>query len=218
VTYSHRVLAIVLIALACPLVSAQESKLTDNQREAKIRELNKKDQPYFVRFEPRSERSEVFIPVVNAKNTGMVPCSFVSGNLIPYSRKDFRKLKIKWPDYISKTLPILDELLLLLEPKYYRDNKGVITHGSLTCDSPLCASMILSPKFRERFEDTMGAEFYVGIPNQNTIVIIPKTTQVLNELSKRVADMYEEAIHPASIEIFEISKLGIIAVGKIGES
>lgn len=178
----------------------------------------KREVEHCIVFAPLFERPPVFVPVAGARKTGMTACRLSDEGLVPYRRTEFAKLGLRWADYVKKCLPPLDELLDLLEPTYYRDENGVIVYAQILSEHPLTASVILSPRFHERFEDILGPSFFVAIPDRNAIVLLPKATGTFQELNNRIIERFKLANYPCSVELFEISEAGIQITAEIPES
>ncbi len=178
----------------------------------------KKDEPHCILIEPKLLRSGVFVPIPTARETGYMAARFVHGQIKPYTRSEFRKLRIPWKEFFKKGKAAAARHLEAMKPAYYRDTNKTITHCIVETASPLTASTILTSEFFERFEPAMGPKFYVAVPDRNTVFIFPKSNQSLGGLQDIVIDTYKVANYPASLELFELSEDGIRVIGKFGKT
>ena len=104
--------------------------------------------------------------------------------------------------------------LKTLEHTLHRDERGIIAYAHFYSENPLTASILLSPEFLERFEDTLGKDLYVAIPDRFNVFVFPKLSGSINpEYVSKMAIIYKEALYPVSREVFELSKDSIRVAG-----
>ncbi len=66
----------------------------------------------------------------------------------------------------------------------------------------------------KRFENSLGKELYVAIPDRSNVFVFPKLSNSIEALAPKMAVLYKEALYPVSREVFELSKDGIRVIGK----
>ena len=76
------------------------------------------------------------------------------------------------------------------------------------------ASVFISPEFRKRFEDPLGKELYVAVPDRFNVFVFPKFSDSIEKIAPKMTYLYKEALYPVSREVFEISAEGIRVIGK----
>ena len=85
----------------------------------------------------------------------------------------------------------------------------------ISTDNPLTASCLLLPGFLMRFSAIFGPELIVAVPSRTKIYIFPKLANRLPEMTGTIRDDYLISPQPVSLELFELSKNGIRAIGSI---
>ena len=174
--------------------------------------------PHALIVEPKFMGSRHFVLLPDSKETGFVPAKWDGKKLTAYSKTEFRELEMSWKRFLAAATKTAEAQVASLEAKYYRGKNDVITHAIVVSKSPLLPSVIVTPAFRKKFAEKMGAEFYVAIPDRSTIYILPKTGGAIGAVGEEVEDLYDLASYPVSLELIEVKKDGIRAVGKFGEN
>ncbi len=75
------------------------------------------------------------------------------------------------------------------------------------------ASAVLAPKFAEMFEDTLGTDILVAIPNRNRIYVFPKLSDGWKGMADMVIADYESSPNPVSREVYAVKSGKLIAIG-----
>lgn len=169
---------------------------------------------HFLLIEPRNLRGEVFVLPEGARRT--VFSAARKGRLGPrhFSREEFKAaFPDGWKQFYKQGVEAAAKHLESLKPKFVRDSQKVIEYAIMESDHPLTATTILAPKFRAKFTETLGEELLIAIPNRTTILVFPKLASKMPEFYDLLADLHQDAVYPASGEVFELSRDGIRVVG-----
>ena len=165
-------------------------------------------------IEPRDLGSPVSVLIPGARKT--VFSAAYQGRLGArhYSREQFRKASPEgWKAFFEAGKAAAAEHLKSLKPKFVRDDDKVIQYAVITADHPLTPAVILAPNFAALFAEKLGEQLLIVIPNRSTVIVFPKFANALDQYSPTLGGLFDDAIYPASEEIFELTKDGIRVVG-----
>lgn len=163
--------------------------------------------------EPTFMRTEAAWPIENSKTTVLVPTRVVDGEILPLRRDEVLPLGVTRKKILSSAPSAAAEVLATLQPRYVRDPHKVIQYAVLESDSPLTASAVLAPGFSKLFEETLGPDILVAIPNRYRIFVFPRPSFSYQSFSDLVFVEYRSTPYPVSREIFEVRKGKLIAIG-----
>ena len=104
-------------------------------------------------------------------------------------------------------------MLAALKPRFIRDENKVIQCAVLESDSPLTASAVLAPEFATLFNETIGPDILVAIPNRFRIFVFPKGSPAFQRFSEIVIAEYDSSPYPVSKELFSLRKGKLVAIG-----
>ena len=158
-------------------------------------------------------KPEVTYEIENSKRAVLVPALMKDGEPVYLSQKDFKALGVEWKAFLEAARENATAELKKLTPDYTRDKKNVIEYATLTSDSELTASTVLSPEFLKMFQDTIGDKLIVVIPNRYTIYVFPVLASHYQDYTQMVTAAYHDSTYPVSMEAYELSEKGIRTIG-----
>jgi hypothetical protein len=94
-------------------------------------------------------------------------------------------------------------ILRQMSPKFLRDRQGVLTAIRIEDKDPALSSILLTPGFAERFEDLLGKDCLVAVPNRNTVFLFPRLGGNLEQFYDPLRSIYHNSVWPVSTEFFE---------------
>lgn len=164
-------------------------------------------------IEPKFMRHDAGWPIVGSESTVLVPARYVNGEVLPLRRDEIIKLAVTRKK-IQESAPVAAAKVLEgLTPRYVRDGNKVIQYAIIESESPLTASAVLAPKFAEMFEETLGTDILVAIPNRNRIFVFPKLSEAWKGMSDVIVAEYQSSPTPVSREVYAIKDGKLIAIG-----
>ncbi len=190
------------------LAQASEAKPAGSKKAPKVLE------PFCILPESYEMRPDIFVLARDARRVGFTLMRETSSGLEPYSRRELRHLGLSWRQCLRKGKQAATRLLNTLEHTLHRDERGIITHAHFQSENPLTASIFLSPDFLGRFENTLGKDLYVAIPDRFNVFVFPKLSDSIQKSASKMAILHKEGLYPVSREVFELSKDGIRVIGK----
>jgi len=158
-------------------------------------------------------KHEVSYPIAGSQRAVLVPAIVKDGEPVCLSQKEFNALGVDWKTFLQAAQENASEDLKKLTPDYIRNRKKVIESASLTSESPLTASVILSPDFLKMFADTLGPKLIIAIPNRYTIYVFPALASHFQDYSPMVYEAYRATSYPVSMEAYELSAEGLKTIG-----
>jgi hypothetical protein len=171
------------------------------------------DETWHLLIEPTFMRYESAWPIQGAERTVLVPARYVNGEVLPLRRDEALSLGVTRDEILASSSKAASEVLAGLKPRFVRDENNVIQCAILESDSPLTASAVLAPEFAALFNETIGPEILVAIPNRFRVFVFPKDTSAYEGFSDYVIAEYDSSPYPVSKELFSIRKGKLIAVG-----
>lgn len=172
------------------------------------------DPAWRVLIEPTFMKPPVTHPIEKSQKAALVPALLnKEGEPVYLSEKEFKALGVDWKTFLAAARENATVELKKLTPEYTRNRKKVIEYATLTSDSELTASTVLSPEFLKMFADTMGDKVIVVIPNRYTVYVFPVLASDYQYYTPMVAEAYRETDHPVSMEAYELSDKGLITIG-----
>ncbi len=166
--------------------------------------------------QPRLFRSEVAVLIPGARNTYFCAARQGLVGAKPYDRVSFqRDFPGGWSRFFAKARRDAAELVKELTPRYRRSPDGIIEYAVLQAEHPLTASTPLAEDFAVPFADTLGPQLYVAMPDRHSVFVFPKLAGSIEKHLRGLADLYDDAIFPASEEFFEVTSDGIQGAGAI---
>lgn len=166
-----------------------------------------------VLLEPKSMHREVTWDIPGAQRTVFAPAVWERDEYLFPTRKVLDEAGVAAEGLQQLAAPAAAADLATLKPRYERDRKQVIQYAELTSDRPIVASAVLAPKFLDLFKDTLGEKVLLVVPSRFTAYVFPVLASQYQDYWPMVFEAYRATAWPVSVEVFEISKDGLRAVG-----
>lgn len=170
-----------------------------------------------VLLEPSFAAPKIAHPVNGAKTTVLVPALNTKYGLDRYTEEEWNAQSLGWPDVFPKAMALADKIAVSVEPRWVRDERGVILYGVIEDENPFVSSVIFSERLYKRLSSILGKEFLALVPDRNIVYLFPKFGGKLADYSGSIVEQYRRAPIKVSLEIFEVSINGCKVVGAIGQ-
>lgn len=144
-----------------------------------------------------------------------MPVRLSEGNLHPLDPEGTGDIPLTLSELKKQAGQNAGILLDSIETRWVRDENGVIVYAALTGEHPALASVVTAPGFSKRFEDTIGPDAVVVIPNRYKVYIFPRSAPPSGEFSELIFIEYRSGNHPVSREFFDVQDGELSAVGTI---
>jgi hypothetical protein len=164
-------------------------------------------------LEPRFMHQPVTAPISLAVKTELAAGRLTGDFLEPLSKAELARLGATWESFAEAARANATADLAQLNPEYVRNRKKIIEYAELHSTKPIVASAALAPGFRALFEETLGPDILLVVPNQFTAYVFPKLASNYRDYAPMVQRAYRETSHPVSMEVFELTAAGMRAVG-----
>ena len=156
----------------------------------------------------------VTFDIPKSQRAVLVPAKVgADGAPVYLSAKEFKSLDVDWKTFLAAAQANATAELKKLTPDYTRNRKKVIEYATLTSDSELTASAVLSPEFLKIFADTLGDKVIVVIPNRYTVYVFPVLASTYKDYMPMVSEAYRATARPVSMEVYELSDKGLVTIG-----
>ncbi len=164
-------------------------------------------------IEPSFAYPPIVWPIAGAKQTVMVPARMLNG--IPWYITPEEQLHSGMSRQQIEQIALRNasQTLSKLKPTFIRNRDGIILYAVLESDQLVTASTVLSPDFPKLFENTMGPDFRIVIPNRFRIYIFPRLFAPMRKITEDVAIDFRSTPYPVSKEVFTLHKGVLICVG-----
>lgn len=169
-------------------------------------------------LEPRFQAPPVWELVTGAKETGIAAGILDKNNTPRFLRPEELKLaQIDFATFRRDTMVHIDKLLDDTKPRRVlaKDGKSS-THCIYHGKSPLIASLVLTPKLRDRHTKEYGETLLAVAPDRYTLVVLPADPDILEGRAELLAGIFDQSVYPISLEVFQIDATGIRVVGNLG--
>ena len=164
-------------------------------------------------LEPKSMRREVVWEIEGGQRTVLAPVVMDGEEYLYPPRKIMERFQVDPAEIRARAAPAAAADLATLKPRYERDRKQVIQYAELRSERPIVASAVLAPKFLEMFKDTLGEKVLLVVPNRFMAYVFPALASNYQDYYPMVLEAYRATAWPISVEVFEVSKEGIRAIG-----
>lgn len=166
-----------------------------------------------VLLEPKSMRRDVVWEIPGAQRTAFAPVVVDREEYLPPPRKVVAPFGDIWSEVREQAARAAAADLATLTPRYTRNRKDVIQYAELRSDRPLVASAVLAPKFLALFADTLGEKVLLVVPSRFQAFVFPALASNYQDYWPMVFEAYRATPWPVSVEVFEVSREGLRAVG-----
>jgi|GEM_PF-421138 len=154
-------------------------------------------------------------PIEGAKTTKMAAHYEWSFGVRPFTKKTWKERHLDWETFFPVAQQVADAVAANLEPKLVRDHRGIALYAIIADEDPFLTSAILSPKLRERFEESLGDRIHALLLERNRIYLFPATGGSLADFGPALVEQYRQSQFPVSLEIFLIDRSGFRVVGEL---
>ena len=171
------------------------------------------DEAWHLLIEPSFMHYESSWPIAGAERTVLVPARFVDDQILPLREGEAASLGATREKILESASKAASAVLAGLKPRFIRDDHNVIQCAVLESDNPLTASAVLAPEFSALFDESLGPDILVAIPNRFRVFVFPKNAPAFQRYSEVVIAEYESSSCPVSKELFSLRKGKLAAVG-----
>ncbi len=176
--------------------------------------------PWCLLIEPRFMRNKAAKPVKDSQKTDIVAARISTFGPEVLQPEDFKELGLEWDAFAAKAAATATSHFKSLKTKIriFRDSRGIAEYAVLeTNDDPLVASSVFSPEFLQFFKKSFGDRFLVAIPDRTTIFVFPRGMDTFKEFGPDITNRYLSATYPCSLELLELDKTGLRAIGSFSD-
>jgi hypothetical protein len=171
------------------------------------------DETWHLLIEPTFMHYEAAWPIDRAERTVLVPARYVNGEVLPLKSEDIVSLGATRDKIVASASKAASAVLATLTPRFIRDANKVIQCAVLESENPLTASAVLAPEFASLFNETLGPDVLVAIPNRYRIFVFPRGSPAFQRFSEIVIAEYDSSSYPVSKELFTVRKGKLSAIG-----
>lgn len=107
------------------------------------------------------------------------------------------------PELHTLAVAYAQSILKQTSPKIIRDRHGVIVAIRIENQDPAFSSVLLTPGFTDRFENLLGKDCLVCVPNRQTVFLFPRLGGNMEQFSIPLRGIYHNSVWPVSTELFE---------------
>lgn len=197
-------LALALVLAAAPLAAPAPARA----EEAPARRAG-------IIFGGAFESFDIVGPVEGAKTTRMAAHYEWDFGVRPFTKRTWEERGLDWEGFLPVARKVADAVAAKLDPKLVRDHRGIVLYAIVADEDPFLTSAILSPKLRERFQETLGDRIHALLLERNRIYLFPATGGTLAEFGPALVAEYGQARFPVSLEIFLLDRDGFRVVGEL---
>lgn len=167
--------------------------------------------------EPAFMRPDFEFPIPGTKQVIVTPV-LISGDDVTYLKRETLEAQgIDLDSIKALARESASAELATLEPKFVRDDAGILQFAVIDSDLPIVAPTVLAPDFIDTFRDTLGPDLLVAIPNRYRVYIFPALASRFAAAADSVLTDYALTPYPISKEVFRVTPDGIQAIGTFEE-
>ncbi len=164
-------------------------------------------------LEPMSMRREIVAEIPNAQRTVFAPVVADGDDYLFPSRAILERFNVNFSHIQELAEPAARADLAALTPRSERSRQQVIEYAELRSARPIVAGAVLAPNFLDLFKDTLGEKVLLVVPNRFTAYVFPALASRYQDYWPMVFEAYRATAWPVSVEVFEVSRDGLRAVG-----
>jgi len=166
-------------------------------------------------FEGSFEKAEIVSELEGARSTQLVPAWQWDYGVRLYTRNTWAEHGWEWESFLTAARGVADEIATGLEPAYVRDHRGVIDYAVVGHEDPFLGSVLLSPRFRALFRDTIGDRLHVVVLDRHELYVFPATGGEIAEFGPALVRQFRAARFPVSLEVFLVDESGFRVIGEL---
>ena len=162
-------------------------------------------QPYRIFIEPAALARPASVPLENSRSTVFTPMREQDGRFTPWDKDQFERLRIGPGPFLQRAIQIAGQDLNRVRAQRLRDplNADGGEYVLITSEQPIVAALMLSPRLRRWLEPALGEDQWLVAPDQYTLYVFSAASDILQTLGPTIAVQFENAVWPASLEVFE---------------
>lgn len=168
---------------------------------------------YRLLIEPSFAYPPLSWPIAGAKETLIVPARLIDGKLQYLTANEFSHTGLSRQEFEQVALKNASQTLAQLKPTFIRGQEGVILYAVLESSQPLTASTALAPDFAKLFENTIGPDFLIAMPNRFRVYIFPRQFAPMARIADDVAMDFRATAYPVSKEVFVLHNGALSCIG-----
>ncbi len=168
---------------------------------------------YRLLIEPSFSYPPIGWPIAGAKQTLLVPARLIDGMPQYLTPEELSHSGLSRQQFEKIALNNASQTLAKLKPKFIRNPDGIVLYAVLESNQPLTASTVLAPNFTQLFEDTMGPDFLVAIPNRFRVYVFPRLFAPMSKIADDVAIDFRSTAYPVTKEVLTLHKGMLSCVG-----
>jgi hypothetical protein len=173
---------------------------------------------FVVLVEPSFMRPPVSRPFAGSREAVLALCVMDRLGEVRYATAaEAPAIDTEWETYLAATREEVRQSLDGASPSVYRGRGEVVQYAWIESELPLTATMILAPNLIEKFKDLFGDNFRVVIPSRRTLYVLPGLGSDIEDFATKFQRIYEAALNPVSLEVFNVEKDRIQAAGTFKE-
>ena len=171
-----------------------------------------------VLIEPRFQAPPVWELLPGAKEIGVALGRLdKKGEPVFLKPEEMQLLGIDLEKARKAALPRIEKRLEGLKARRVLGPDGkTSTHCIYHSKDPLTATIILTPKLRERHKEEYGETLLAIVPDRYTVVVLRADAEILEARAELVLGIFEKSIYPVSLEVLQIREDGIRVIGNLG--
>ncbi len=151
---------------------------------------------------------------VPGSNRSMFAAAFTRGLSVElFSNETFEAVGVDWTVFRDQATKNASAFLESLKPEVHRDSDGIVEYVAIHSDRPLVVACAITPAFQQMFSEIFGPEFLAIIPNRFLVYAFPKLASDFQDYAPMVIRAYKATSYPVSLEVFEVDRSGIKAIG-----
>ena len=168
-------------------------------------------------LEPSFTRAPGAEAIAGAKQTQMAFGSLTPLGLQALTRAEVAEAGDAWAAFQARARQNAAADLAKTQVEYVRNKQKTIEYAVVRSDQGLAASAVLTPKFLQQFEDTLGPDVVLMVPNRSTAWVFPKLVTTWQDYTGAIVEAYHATAWPVSLEIFELGPDGLKAIGLLSD-
>lgn len=160
---------------------------------------------------------EVSFPLSGAKDTVLAPAKLGESGMEFPTVAEWHEARLDEEAVRKVTARYASDLLQHVKVEWVRNSKNVVEYAALRSDRfPVCVT-VFAPQFRKQFEEVFGPKVMVVMPNRQTVFVFPGIAVDFAGYAPMILEAWRGPAAKVSLEVFELSELGLNAKGRIEE-
>ncbi len=165
--------------------------------------------------EPAFMRPPVSRPFANSKEVVLALCIVSADGDVRYATPaEAQNINAEWETILEATRVEAARLIAEAEPSVYRGRGDVVQYAWIQSSNPIAGAALLVPSaLNEKFRNIFGDKLRIALPARGLIYILPALGTDLQIYGPKFQRLYESNLYPVCLELFEVRRDQITAVG-----